>query len=143
MSLALSDQLCFPLYAAARAVQQRYRPLLEPLGLTYPQYLVLLVLWEHDGPSVGELGDRLHLDSGTLTPLLQRLDAAGLVRRSRSDDDGRVVRVHLTPEGHALRERAAAVPHTLLASLPRHEAVDLAALKHTLDTLLHVLTETP
>ncbi len=146
MSLALSDQLCFPLYAAARAMQQRYRPLLDQLGLTYPQYLVMLVLWEGDGLSVSDIGDRLFLDSGTLTPLLKRLDAAGLVTRARTQQDGRIVTIHLTDAGRALRDRAEAVPGQLLACLaPGADAADLdpRQVKHMLDTLLHALRTTP
>lgn len=144
MSLRLDDQLCFPLYAAARAVQQRYRPLLTALGLTYPQYLVMLVLWEEDGQSVGALGDRLMLDSGTLTPLLKRLEAAGLLRRSRDAADGRVVRAHLTDAGRALRARAEAVPHQLLACLAPHTGdLDLPQLQRSLHALLHALEEAP
>ena len=140
MSLRLSDQLCFPLYAAARAVQQRYRPLLDPLGLTYPQYLAMLVLWETDGVSIGALGERLHLDSGTLTPLVQRLEASGLVRRQRSSEDQRVVCVFLTEEGEALRKRASSIPEALLESLaPGSTDLDLKALKSTLDALLRAL----
>ena len=145
MSLRLDDQLCFPLYAAARAIQQHYRPLLAELGLTYPQYLVCLVLWEADGLSVSGLGQRLHLDSGTLTPLLKRMEKHGLVIRQRQADDQRVVTVHLTPAGQALEARAEAIPHQLIACLaPAGEATpfDPAALKHTLDQLLTTLTRT-
>jgi DNA-binding MarR family transcriptional regulator len=145
MSLRLDDQLCFPLYAAARAIQQHYRPLLADLGLTYPQYLVCLVLWETDGLSVSQLGERLHLDSGTLTPLLKRMEKNGLVKRTRRSDDQRVVTVQLTPEGRALEARAEPVPHRLLECLapPATEAtLDPAALKHTLDRLLTTLTRT-
>lgn len=99
----LDDQLCFALYAAARAATGAYRSALDELGLTYPQYVALLALWERDAVSVGELGDRLHLDSGTLSPLLKRLEALGIVDRRRSDPDERRVRIHLTPEGEALR----------------------------------------
>ena len=113
MSLRLDDQICFPLYAASRALQQRYRPLLRPLGLTYPQYLVLLVLWETDGRSVSELGAALWLDSGTLTPLLKRMEVAGLLTRTRSDADRRVVNVHLSAAGRALEARARHVPGAL------------------------------
>jgi DNA-binding MarR family transcriptional regulator len=108
--LRLDRQLCFALYAASRAMTQAYAPLLAPLGLTYPQYLVMLVLWEKDGPTVSELGARLELDSGTLTPLLKRMESAGLVTRRRDDDDERVVRVELTAKGRALSAKAAAVP---------------------------------
>jgi DNA-binding MarR family transcriptional regulator len=110
LSLLLDDQMCFALYAASRAVTGLYRPILEKLGLTYPQYLVLLVLWERDEVSVKELGTALQLDYGTLTPLLKRLEANGLLRRERRRDDERAVRISLTDEGAALRERAHAIP---------------------------------
>lgn len=109
----LDEQLCFALYAASRAFTRAYAPLLEPLGLTYPQYVVLLVLWETDGLSVGELGERLGLDSGTLTPLLKRLEAAGIVTRTRDPGDERVVRVALTPDGKRLEKKAAEIPAAL------------------------------
>ncbi len=115
--LLLDHQLCFALYAATRAMTQAYQPLLAPLGLTYPQYLVMLVLWEGDGVTVGALGQRLQLDSGTLTPLLKRLAAAGLVSRQRDDVDERVVRVSLTAAGRALRRKAVDIPHRLLFQL--------------------------
>jgi DNA-binding MarR family transcriptional regulator len=121
--LLLDDQLCFALYNAARAMTRAYAPLLEPLGLTYPQYLVLLVLWQRDGLQVNQLGDRLALDSGTLTPLLKRLERQGLIERRRGNDDERVVRVHLTPEGRALRARARKVP----AHLARRAGFDLGS----------------
>jgi len=111
--LDLDQQLCFALYRASRAVTRAYAPLLEPLGLTYPQYLVMLVLWDDDGVTVKELGLRLGLDSGTLTPLLQRLEAAGLVERARDREDQRVVRIALTAAGAALKSRAKAVPTEL------------------------------
>ena len=119
-SLALDDQLCFKLYAASRAVIRSYKPLLEPLGLTYPQYLVMLVLWEWqqqppEQPTVKALGERLALDSGTLTPLLKRMEASGWVTRERDAADERRVRVRLTPAGRALRERAQHIPTSLLA----------------------------
>jgi DNA-binding MarR family transcriptional regulator len=112
-SLLLDDQLCFVLYAASRAVTARYRPLLDALSLTYPQYLVMLVLWEHESVAVKELGAALQLDYGTLTPLVKRLEANGLVRRERRADDERSVQVSLTDQGAALRERAAAVPSAM------------------------------
>jgi DNA-binding MarR family transcriptional regulator len=108
--LALDHQLCFALYSGSLAMTKLYRPLLAPLGLTYPQYLVMLVLWEHDAVGVTALGERLGLDSGTLTPLLKRLEAAGLVRRERDTGDERRVFLHLTADGRALRARATAVP---------------------------------
>ncbi|MHA6204224.1 MarR family winged helix-turn-helix transcriptional regulator [Dyella soli] len=115
--LLLDQQLCFALYAASRSVTGLYRPLLEPLGLTYPQYLVMLVLWERDGLSVRELGQRLQLDSGTLTPLLKRLQAAGLVDRQRRSKDEREVEIRLTGAGLALREQATDVPACLAQRL--------------------------
>ncbi|WP_227981648.1 MarR family winged helix-turn-helix transcriptional regulator [Nocardia spumae] len=108
--LALDQQLCFPLYAASRAMTARYRPMLAALGLTYPQYLVMLVLWERDGRGVGELCDALALDSGTLSPLLKRLEQAELIERVRATDDERRVEIRLTGRGHALRERACDIP---------------------------------
>ncbi|MFE5083763.1 MarR family winged helix-turn-helix transcriptional regulator [Streptomyces mirabilis] len=115
-SLFLDDQLCFALYAAQRAVTAAYRPLLEELGLTYPQYLVLLFLWERGETTVKELAGALRLDYGTVSPLLKRLESAGLVRRDRSSRDERSVLVAVTGRGEALRERAAGVPRALLAS---------------------------
>jgi DNA-binding MarR family transcriptional regulator len=112
--LRLDKQICFLLYGASRVVTQLYQPLLAPLGLTYPQYLVMLVLWEEDGVSVGRLCERLYLDSGTLTPLLKRLEKVGLVRKERSAADERVVDVHLTSAGKRLKRRAAEVPEALL-----------------------------
>ncbi|MGQ4382990.1 MarR family winged helix-turn-helix transcriptional regulator [Streptomyces sp. SAS_270] len=115
-SLLLDEQLCFALYAAQRAVTAAYRPLLDELGLTYPQYLVLLVLWEHGETTVKELGAALRLDYGTVSPLLKRLESAGLVRRERSAHDERSVLVAVTGRGEELRERAAGVPGALLTA---------------------------
>jgi len=114
--LALDAQLCFALYSASLAMTKLYKPLLEPLGLTYPQYLVMLVLWEADGQPVSAIGERLTLDSGTLTPLLKRLEAAGLVQRLRDAADERRVLVQLTAEGRALKARALAVPQQVLCA---------------------------
>lgn len=108
--LKLDSMLCFAVYAAEHAFTRFYKPRLEALGLTYPQYLVFLVLWEMDGLTVKALGDRLFLDSGTITPLIKRLEVRGLVRRQRDEEDERQVRIFLTPEGRALRARATAVP---------------------------------
>jgi DNA-binding MarR family transcriptional regulator len=126
-ALRLDNQLCFPLYAAARAVMQAYQPLLSRLGLTYPQYLALLVLWEQDGLSVKQIGRRLHLDSGTLTPLLKRLEQAGLVRRVRAADDQRVVQLFLTSAGRRLERRAQEIPQALFCKLamPLDEVVQV------------------
>jgi DNA-binding MarR family transcriptional regulator len=108
--LHLDQQLCFAVYSASRALTRAYGPLLEPLGVTYPQYLVLLVLWEEDGISVKALGERLALDSATLTPLLKRLAERGIVERKRDAEDERVVRIHLTSQGKALRAKARKIP---------------------------------
>ncbi len=129
-SLRLEDQLCFALYSASRAVTSAYRPLLDELNLTYPQYLVLLVLWEEEPCTVGHLGERLHLDSGTLSPLLKRLESAGLVCRQRSATDERRVGITLTPQGRALEERAACIPDRLLGA--DAATVELAALRDAL-----------
>jgi DNA-binding MarR family transcriptional regulator len=114
--LELDRQLCFALYAASRAVVRAYAPLLDDVGLTYPQYVTMLALWQepHQPRSVGELGERLHLDSGTLTPLLKRLALLGYVTRSRDADDERRVLVTLTAAGLALRDRLATVPESFL-----------------------------
>jgi DNA-binding MarR family transcriptional regulator len=113
-ALHLEHQLCFALYSASLAMTKLYKPLLEDLGLTYPQYLAMLVLWEHDGVTVSELGERLHLDSGTLTPLLKRLEAADLVTRLRDVQDERRVLIRLTAAGRKLKARAARIPACVL-----------------------------
>jgi DNA-binding MarR family transcriptional regulator len=114
--LQLGNQVCFAIYSTAHAFNRVYKPLLVRLGLTYPQYLVMLVLWEQDGVTVKEIGDRLFLDSGTLTPLLKRLEAAHLVKRTRSTEDERQVLISLTPQGVVLKEKARAVPQAILAA---------------------------
>ena len=111
----LDDQLCFALYSASRAVTSAYRPLLTELNLTYPQYLVLLVLWEEGPANVGRLCERLHLDSGTLSPLLKRLESIGYVTRERSADDERRVDIVLTPAGKRLQTKASCIPERLMA----------------------------
>ncbi len=109
-SLKLCNQLCFPLYAASREITRKYKPFLDKLDLTYTQYITMLVLWEHGRISVSELGEYLYLDSGTLTPLLKKLEKKNLITRNRSRDDERVLYVTLTDEGLAMREEALAVP---------------------------------
>jgi DNA-binding MarR family transcriptional regulator len=123
----LDNQLCFSLYSASLAMTKLYKPLLDALDLTYPQYLVMLVLWEHDDITVSALGERLSLDSGTLTPLLKRLEQAGLLKRQRSSADERKVHVVLTGTGLALCERAAHVPACVVAQsgLPLGELMGL------------------
>jgi DNA-binding MarR family transcriptional regulator len=114
--LLLGNQICFAVYSTAHAFNRFYKPLLDKLGLTYPQYLVMMVLWEQDGVPIKDIGEKLFLDSGTLTPLLKRMEAADLIKRTRSTQDERQVLIALTPHGHALRERARAVPQAMLAS---------------------------
>ncbi len=108
--LKLENQICFPLYAAARKVTGRYTPYLKPLGITYTQYLVFLVLWEEDGVTVGDLCRKLYLDSGTLTPLLKKMENAGFLDRKRCPDDERCVMVYLTSKGREMKEKAADIP---------------------------------
>jgi DNA-binding MarR family transcriptional regulator len=130
----LADQLCFALYSTGLAMNKVYRKLLRKLDLTYPQYLVMLVLWEKDEQTVSEIGGRLFLDSATLTPLLKRLEAAGLVSRTRSASDERQVVVALSPAGRALEREAAAIHDGVLCAAGC-EPSDLAALKRQLDKL--------
>jgi MarR family transcriptional regulator, organic hydroperoxide resistance regulator len=114
--LLLDNQLCFALYSTSLAMTKLYKPLLEDLGLTYPQYLAMLVLWEADGITVSSLGERLYLDSGTLTPLLKRMESAGLVARIRSIDDERRVHISLTAAGRRLKARASKVPGCVVSA---------------------------
>ncbi|WP_298213949.1 MarR family transcriptional regulator [Acidovorax sp.] len=115
-TLWLDNQVCFALYSASLAMTKLYKPLLDAVGLTYPQYIVMLVLWEQDGLTVSELGERLFLDSGTLTPLLKRLEASGLITRLRDAQDERRVRISLTAPGRALRDQAERIPPCVLES---------------------------
>ena len=115
--LLLAEQLCFPLYAASRLFTRLYQPLLEPLGITYPQYIVLLVLWQYGKLSVSEIGEKTFLESNTLTPLLKKMEAKGLVVRAREQEDERVVRVSLTASGIKLEKRARLVPEELYGRL--------------------------
>src|SRR5882757_1761296 len=134
LPLLLGNQLCFAVYSAAHAFNRFYKPLLDRLGLTYPQYLVMLVLWERDGLPVKDIGERLFLDSGTLTPLLKRLEAAHLVKRTRSTEDERQVLIALTPQGHALQEKARDVPPAILAASACTVA-ELSAMKEEIAAL--------
>ncbi|EGX56028.1 regulatory protein [Streptomyces zinciresistens K42] len=136
--LRLDQQICFSLHAASRAFGGVYRVILKDLGLTYPQYLVMLVLWEHGELPVKRLGEHLRLDSGTLSPLLKRLEAAGLVRRERSTRDERSVEVRPTAEGTALRERAAEVPRRIAAATG-FDVAEIGALRARLDQLTTAL----
>ncbi len=147
-ALKLDHQLCFVLYALSRRMTQLYRPLLEPLGLTYPQYLVMLVLWEHDrqagdagqGMSVKLIGERLMLDTGTLTPLLKRLQTHGLIQRNRSEQDERTVLILLTEQGRDLRNKAKSVPVQMLcqSGIPIEQ---LAQVREQLKVLLENLAK--
>ena len=140
--LLLGNQICFAIYSTAHAFNRVYKPLLDRLRLTYPQYLVMLVLWERDGVPVKDIGERLFLDSGTLTPLLKRLEAAQLIKRTRNPADERQVLIALTSQGHALKEKARTVPQSILAasacSIGELSAMknDLVALRDRLNAVL-------
>ena len=140
--LQLDSMLCFAIYAAGHAFTRFYKPRLDAIGLTYPQYLVFLVLWEADDITVKALGDKLFLDSGTITPLLKRLEARGLLRRRRDDEDERQVRILLTDEGRALRAKALAVPLAVGQALGE-EPVDVAGLRESLHLLRERLDASP
>ena len=133
-ALRLDNQVCFALYSASLAMTKLYKPLLDTIGLTYPQYLVMLVLWEQDGLTVSDLGERLFLDSGTLTPLLKRLEAQGHIARLRDVEDERRVRITLTADGRALRDRAEVIPQCVLQS-SQCSLPELAALTGQLKNL--------
>ena len=137
--LLLDNQLCYALYAAAHRMTKSYRPLLERMGLTYPQYLVLLVLWETDGVTVSEIGRRLRLDSGTLTPVLKRLEGADFVSRSRRRSDEREVEIALTPRGRALRAEAVGVRKSVMCQLNLTEP-EVQAMRADLNHLIENLS---
>jgi MarR family transcriptional regulator, organic hydroperoxide resistance regulator len=139
-ALRLDNQLCFAMYSASLAMTKLYKPLLETLDLTYPQYLAMLALWEQDGVSVSALGERLFLDSGTLTPLLKRMEEKGLLRRQRSAQDERRVEVFLSLQGTDLKSQAARIPACVIAAT--HCALpDLVALTRQVQVLRKQLTE--
>ncbi|MEV6279003.1 MarR family transcriptional regulator [Nocardia sp. NPDC051832] len=140
--LRLDEQLCFPLYAASRAMTAVYRSKLDKLGLTYPQYLVMLALWERDGRTVGDLCVALSLDSGTLSPLLKRLQAAGLVQRQRSTADERRVEIRLTGAGRALRAQARDIPNEM-AEAAGLSLDEMVALRDTLRRMTEALSAQP
>lgn len=137
--LLLDNQVCFPLYSAANAVVRAYRPLLDDLDLTYSQYLVMMVLWEQDGASVKDVGSRLHLDSGTLTPLLKRLETKGYVVRGRSETDERVRVLNLTQSGQALKQTAQTVPNAMKCKIDL-ELDELISLKQLCEKVLTKLS---
>ena len=136
--LRLENQLCFPLYACAKEVTRRYKPFLDPLGLTYTQYITMMVLWEKKEVRVKDLGEVLYLDSGTLTPLLKRLEQKGLITRSRYQDDERALCVQITDLGETLQEKAKSVPEGMRACLPL-SAEEMQVLKKLLDRTLSAI----
>lgn len=138
--LALEEQVCFALAVASREVVSAYRSVLEPLGLTHPQYLAMLALWQHTELSVKDLSALLHLDPGTLSPLLKRLESAGLISRQRSSSDERLLSISVTPAGHELRQQALAVPATMLARLDMSED-DLTATNKILHRIIDAAHE--
>ena len=138
--LRLDRQICFPLYAASNLINRLYRPVLSKLGLTYPQYLVMLALWEQAPRTVGALGEALYLDSGTLTPLLKRMEQAGLLTRKRDPEDERRVQVDLTSEGRALKAEAQPVPETLTAGFEGDPA-DVEKLRDSVQALVATLAK--
>jgi len=136
--LCLDEQLCFPIYAASNLIVKAYRPFLTPLGLSYPQYLVMLVLWEKECVSVGDLGQILHLDSGTLTPLLKRMETSGLINRSRDPNDERRVLISLKDKGRDLSAEAEKIPKELTKNI---EFDNLNQLRDELKALVNLLSE--
>ena len=143
--LKLENQLCFPLYAASRLVIQAYQPHLDRLGITYPQYLVLMVLWEKDGINVNEIASQLFLNTNTVTPVLKRMETQGIVTRQRSEEDERKVIVTLTSKGKGLQVEAASIPEKLSAGLVAGNLnmEDLQKLKEQLDVLVQTLSTKP
>ncbi len=139
-SLLLKNQVCFPLYALSKEITKLYRPLLEELDMTYPQYLVMMVLWENDGLTVSEVGEKLLLDSGTLTPLLKRLENKSYINRRRKKEDERVVELFLTNEGLNLQQKACSIPDEMLTKIDV-KAEDLLQLKTLLDDILGKLQQ--
>lgn len=142
-SLFLENQLCFPLYAASRLTTKMYAPLLKELDLTYPQYLVLLVLWKEDNQTVNQIGQALFLESNTITPLLKRLEEKGLVKRQRSQQDERVVEIKLTAPGIELKQKAVNIPATILDSFKGEQVnkKEMEAFQKTLFKLVDVLDQ--
>lgn len=137
--LKLENQLCFSMYATSRAITKLYRPLLDELDITYPQYLVMLVLWEFDSISLKDLGIRLQLDSGTLTPLVKRLESMDLLKRERSSTDERILNVSITEKGTSMKVKAQSIPECIMSKLSVDEN-KLVKLKREVDELLGVLT---
>lgn len=136
-NLKLENQLCFPIYALSRQITALYRPHLDKMEITYPQYLVLLVLWEHATVSVKDLGKRLWLDSGTLTPLLKRMESGGLVIRERSNEDERIVNIIITDKGKRLENRAKKIPPIIKEDLKMNDS-QLSELRSELNRILNI-----
>jgi MarR family transcriptional regulator, organic hydroperoxide resistance regulator len=143
--LLLQNQLCFPIYAASRLIIREYQPLLDKLGITYPQYVALLVLWEQDGITVNEMGERLILNTNTVTPLLKRMESLGLLERKRSTEDERRVIITLTEEGRGLKKKARAIPEALSGKIldGPFEGEELLNLRTTLNKLTTYLVNNP
>ena len=141
--LKLSNQLCFPIYAASRLITREYQPYLDQLGITYPQYLVLMVLWETDGISVNEISKKLILNTNTITPLLKRMEIQGIIKRQRSESDERKVIVDLSEKGKLMQLEAAKIPEKLAAGLisETFKIEELVDLKDKLENIIHILTE--
>ena len=142
-ALKLENQLCFRLYTASRLITQAYHPLLEEIGLTYPQYLVMMVLWEQDNMPVNDIAKRLYLETNTVTPLLKRMEAEGFVSRKKGDKDARQVIVSLTPKGRKLEEKASCVPYQMSNAVACRSITEKTApeLFHTLDDLIGTLAK--
>ena len=139
--LKLENQICFPVYAASRLITREYQPFLEKLGITYPQYLVLMVLWEHDGITVNEIAKKLILNTNTLTPLLKRMENQGIITRKRSEEDERKVLIHLTTKGKEMRMAAASIPEGLLEKIDNRQfdLNQLVELREILNNLIEQL----
>ncbi len=140
--LKLSNQICFPVYAASRLIIREYQPYLDELGITYPQYLVMMVLWEKDNQPVNDIGKKLILNTNTITPLLKRLQKLGFIDRTRSEEDERKVMISLTPKGKEMEHQAAAIPERLVAGLMDSpmKAEDLLAMKENLYQVIDFLS---
>jgi len=141
--LKLSNQLCFPIYATSRLITREYQPYLDKLGITYPQYLVLMVLWETDTISVNEISKKLILNTNTITPLLKRMETLGIIHRRRSGDDERKVIVALTSKGKLMEVEASTIPQKMAAGIVSStmKIEELVDLKNKLESIIHVLTE--
>lgn len=140
--LKLENQLCFPVYAASRLITREYQPMLDQLDITYPQYLVLMVLWEHDGLPVNDIAKKLILNTNTITPLLKRMEQQGLIIRQRSEEDERKVLIQLTPKGQNLQDAASRIPEELVKRLSESQmnVEDLLKLKENLNDIIQFLS---